>query len=119
MIEPIAGAILLIYVVLLNYLWDGQTVGKRFMKIRITSHTGGKLNIFNYLLRELTFNLYPLYLITHTWVTTGWTIWMIATSLLILQYGRGLHDMFGKTMVIKTEVPDNAEHASEKTNITK
>ncbi|RYD03938.1 hypothetical protein N752_17805 [Desulforamulus aquiferis] len=90
--------------VLLNYLWDGQTVGKRFMKIRVVSYEGGKLNIFHYLIRELTFNLYPIYLLTHSWIKTGWTIWMIATILLILQYGRGLHDMFGRTKVITEAV---------------
>lgn len=102
-VEIIGGGILLVTIVLLNHFWDGQTVGKRVMNIKIQSYTGSKLNILHYLLREFTFTLYPVYLLTNGVVRTGWLFWMLTTIALILMYGRGIHDFLAKTTVVRTE----------------
>lgn len=101
-VEIIGGAVLLVVIVLLNVLWGGQTVGKRMMKIRIQSNSGQPLNALHYLLREFLFTLYPLYLVTNPIVQTGWLFWMLTTMVLILMYGRGIHDHLAKTVVAKT-----------------
>jgi len=109
MTETIGGGILLVCVVLLNCLWDGQTVGKRMMKIKISSPTGGKLNIARYLLREFAFTIYPVYLLTQPLVRTAWFVWMMATIMLVLFYGRGLHDLVAKTVVVKAEAREKSD----------
>ncbi|SHE93399.1 RDD family protein [Desulforamulus putei] len=111
-IETIAGGILLASIVLLNVLWNGQTVGKKVMKIRIHSYQDKKLHMGHYLLREFAFTLYPVYLLTHPVIKTSWLFWMLSTIVLILMYGRGLHDFAARTMVVKTQantVPLNKE----------
>ncbi|CCO08200.1 RDD family protein [Desulforamulus hydrothermalis] len=102
-IETIAGGFLLAAIVLLNIVWHGQTVGKRVMKIRIQAYNSKKLHPGRYLLREFAFTLYPVYLLTYPLVKTGWLFWMLTTIVLILMYGRGLHDYAAGTVVIKTD----------------
>ena len=104
MVEVIGGGILLVAIVVLNVLWDGQTVGKRFMKIKIQSNKEGKLNIGHYLVRELFFTVYPVYLLSNSIIQTTWLFWMLTTIVLILMYGRGLHDFIAHTQVVKTTV---------------
>lgn len=104
-VETIGGAILLVAIVLLNVLWDGQTVGKRMMKIRIRANDGGSLHPGQYLLREFLFTLFPLYLLAHPLVQMGWLFWMLTTMVLILMYGRGIHDHLVKTVVVRTVAP--------------
>ncbi|ABO48997.1 RDD domain containing protein [Desulforamulus reducens MI-1] len=102
MLETIGGGILLVTIVLLNLLWDGQTVGKRVMKIKIDTANGDKLHLGHYLLREFSFTIYPVYLLTYPVIKTVWMFWMLTTMVLILMYGRGIHDMLARTMVVKT-----------------
>lgn len=106
LVEAIGGGLLLMTIVLLNLLWDGQTVGKRVMKIKIQSYAGNKLNIGHYLLREFSFTIYPLYLLTLPLIKTVWMFWMLSTIVLILMYGRGIHDHLAKTMVVRTVAAD-------------
>ncbi|AQS58181.1 RDD family protein [Desulforamulus ferrireducens] len=101
MVEAIGGGILLVAIVVLNVLWDGQTVGKRVMKIRIQSNGTTKLTAAHYLVRELFFTVYPVYLLANTLVQTAWLFWMLTTMVLILMYGRGLHDYIARTQVVK------------------
>lgn len=44
---------ILCYFVILPYFWNGQTVGKRIMKIRVVSNTEEKISIVNYLIRNV------------------------------------------------------------------
>lgn len=108
-VEAIGGGVLLVCAVLLNCLWDGQTVGKRVMKIRITSATGNKLTVLHYLCREFILTLYPVYLLTHPVVRTLWMFWMLSTILLVMVYGRGIHDFGVKTIVVKAVSTDQAQ----------
>lgn len=103
--EAIGGGILLVTIVLLNYFWDGQTVGKRVMNIRIQSSTGGRLNMLHYLWREFTFTLYPFYVywLSNAVFRFGWLFWMLTTIVLVLMYGRGIHDFLSGTVVARTE----------------
>ncbi|MCL5289819.1 MAG: RDD family protein [Bacillota bacterium] len=102
-IETIAGGILLVAIVLLNVVWDGQTVGKKAMKIRIQSNQNKKLHAGHYLLREFAFTLYPFYLMTQPIIQTSWLFWMLSTIVLILMYGRGIHDFAARTIVVRTQ----------------
>lgn len=111
-VETIGGAIMLVAIVLLNVIWDGQTVGKHLMKIRIQSNSGSKLNFFHYLLREFLFTLFPIYLITQPLVQVCWLFWMLTTMALILMYGRGIHDHLVKTVVIRT-VPRSIKNTTQ------
>lgn len=104
MIEAIGGGVLLVVIIILNLLWDGQTVGKKVMKIKIGSNKGEKLHFGHYLLREFCFTLFPVYLITNTVVQTAWLFWMLTTMVLVLMYGRGIHDFLAQTTVVKTQV---------------
>ncbi|MCL5780789.1 transporter [Desulforamulus profundi] len=111
-VDYIANGILLVAIVLLNVLWNGQTVGKKVMKIRIQSYQEKKLHIGHYLLREFAFTLYPFYLLTQPIIKTGWLFWMLSTIVLILMYGRGIHDFAARTVVVRTEakpLPESKE----------
>ena len=46
----------LLYFGILQYILKGQTIGKKIMKLKITSATDKKINIINYILRSLVIN---------------------------------------------------------------
>ena len=48
--------VILLYFVVIQFYFNGQTVGKKIMKLRVVSNSDKKLNIFNYLLRSLILN---------------------------------------------------------------
>lgn len=48
--------IILLYFVVIQYYFNGQTVGKKIMKLRVVSKNNKKLNILNYLIRSLVLN---------------------------------------------------------------
>ncbi|SHK22293.1 RDD family protein [Desulforamulus aeronauticus] len=112
-VEVIGGGILLVAIVVLNVLWDGQTVGKRIMKIRIQSNKEAPLNAGHYLVRELFFTIYPVYLLSNSIIQTTWLFWMLTTMVLILMYGRGLHDFIAHTHVVKATVVNVTENPNE------
>lgn len=48
--------VILLYFVVIQYYFNGQTVGKKIMKLRVVSNSFKKLNILNYLIRSLILN---------------------------------------------------------------
>lgn len=48
--------LILLYFVVIQFYFNGQTLGKKIMKIQIKSNSGKNLTIFNYLLRSLIIN---------------------------------------------------------------
>lgn len=48
--------VILLYFVVIQFYFNGQTIGKKIMKLRVVSNSDKKLNIFNYLLRSLILN---------------------------------------------------------------
>lgn len=48
--------LILLYFVVVQYYFNGQTLGKRIMKLRVVSNSDKKLNILNYLIRCLILN---------------------------------------------------------------
>ena len=48
--------VILLYFVVIQYYLNGQTIGKKAMKLRVVSNNGKKLSIINYLLRSLILN---------------------------------------------------------------
>lgn len=47
---------ILLYFVVIQYYFNGQTLGKKIMKLRVVSNSDKKLNILNYLIRSLILN---------------------------------------------------------------
>ena len=48
--------VILLYFVVIQYYFNGQTLGKRIMKLRVISKNDKKLNLFNYFIRSLILN---------------------------------------------------------------
>ena len=48
--------VILLYFVVIQYYFNGQTLGKKIMKLRVVSNSDKKLNIFNFLIRSLILN---------------------------------------------------------------
>lgn len=48
--------VILLYFVVIQYYFNGQTIGKKIMKLRVVSNSSKKLNILNYLIRSLILN---------------------------------------------------------------
>lgn len=105
------------YFVILPYYMNGQTLGKKLMKIKVVSSNNKKLNILNYLIRSLfvgsillnTINVITilflskdLYLKTYNITSTifGAIYLVIFSMILFRKDGMGLHDMIAKTKVI-------------------
>lgn len=61
---------ILLYFVVIQYYLNGQTIGKRIMKLRVVSNNGKKLNILNYLLRSLILNSVFINVLTVIFVLT-------------------------------------------------
>lgn len=47
---------ILLYFVIIQYYFNGQTLGKKLMSLRVVKNKGDKLNILNYLIRSLLIN---------------------------------------------------------------
>ena len=105
------------YFVVLAYFMNGQTLGKKIMKLQIISDNNNKLTMNNYLLRGFLFNsilmnilgiIAIIFLNKTTYITTNDIITYIFSGLYIITFGlilfrqdgRGLHDLIAHTKVI-------------------
>lgn len=129
----ITCAISLVYYVIFAYYADGQTIGKKIMKIKVVSANGKKLTFNNYLIRSLIIDSILVNIITSALVIflsrdifiKSYTIisdistFILVGSLLFVLYrndGRGLHDLIANTKIVhakKDILEANYEEVSE------
>lgn len=108
------------YFVVFTYFMNGETIGKKIMKIKITSSNHKKLTMNNYLIRALIINSILLqfisiltilfldkktYLSVYNIISNVFSIIFVVSFMMILfrKDGRGLHDILANTKVISTE----------------
>jgi len=128
----------IIYFVVGNYFWNGQTFGKKLMKIKIASNNRKKLTMNNYLIRALIINSAlmniinivllmflkkSVYLSVNNVLTYFFgAIYIVAFGMMSFRTdGRGLHDIIANTKVIstKTKEKDIEEEVEVKNEDTK
>lgn len=108
----------LLYFVVFQFYFDGKTLGKKIMKLKLVSNNTKKLHIFNYLIRSLIVNEVFINLISllcliilskNNYVTYNNIIYVITyilemTILFMIVFdknNRGLHDYISNTKVIE------------------
>lgn len=108
---------ILSYFVILPYFWNGQTLGKRLMKIKVTSSVEEKVSIVSYLIRNSIINglgymflmLLVLYLLPNKMyfifssILSFIQLILVITSVSMILYRkdkRGLHDILSTTKVV-------------------
>ena len=126
----------IIYFVVLAYFMNGETLGKKLMKIKITSNNDKKLTMNNYLIRALvidsvliniitiiTILLFSkdIYLTSYNIISYVFSFVYIVSLAMILfsKNGRGLQDILANTKVISTETVEEKQEVLEKEKITK
>ena len=126
----------IIYFVVLTYFMNGETLGKKLMKIKIVSNNDKKLTMNNYLIRALVidsvlmniltiliillFNK-DIYLTSYNIISYVFSFVYIVSLAMILfsKSGRGLQDILANTKVISTETIEEKQDVLEKEIITK
>ena len=126
----------IIYFVVLAYFMNGETLGKKLMKIKITSNNDKKLTMNNYLIRALvidsvliniitiiTILLFSkdIYLTSYNIISYVFSLVYIVSLAMILfsKNGRGLQDILANTKVISTETIEKKQEVLEEEKITK
>lgn len=103
------------YYVLSELTWNGQTLGKRFLKIKVVSHDGGSLTthaiVLRNLMKEAEVFLPGTLLVTldqetpvFSWIALLWVIGVLLIPLMD-RYRRRLGDMMAGTHVIHLPEP--------------
>ena len=121
--------VILLYFLGLNIFMNGQTIGKKVMKLQIVSNDDAdKVSIINYLIRALIlynpiyylaivlglyiFNVNSFYSWSYVWSDIKSYLEIIIIFMIIVRKdNRGLHEMLSKTKVISV---DNKEISNEK-----
>ena len=126
----------IIYFVVLTYFMNGETLGKKLMKIKITSNNDKKLTMNNYLIRALvidsvlmniitiiTILLFSkdIYLTSYNIISYVFSFVYIVSLAMILfsKNGRGLQDILANTKVISTEIIEEKQEVLEKKIVNK
>lgn len=126
----------IIYFVVLAYFMNGETLGKKLMKIKITSNNDKKLTMNNYLIRALvidsvlmniitiiTILLFSkdIYLTSYNIISYVFSFVYIVSLAMILfsKSGRGLQDILANTKVISAETIEEKQEVLEEEKITK
>lgn len=111
---------ILLYFVVIQFCFDGKTLGKKIMKLKVVSNNDKKLNILNFLLRSLIVNevfinilsLVMLMLLSkNNYITYSKIIYVITyilemAILFMMAFdknNRGLHDYISNTKVIENK----------------
>ena len=122
----ITTLIIILYFVILQWLLDGQTLGKKLLNIKIVKNRDGKLNVFNYLIRCVILNAVWANIILligvcllkqNAYYTLNYYLsnirYIIELVILIMVFmnkdARGLHDIIANTKVIDLKKIDNKE----------
>ena len=130
----VSEVIIIISYVVVPYFMNGQTLGKKIMKLRIVSNSNKEITMNNYLIRGLLINLIlvnlisivtilfldkNMYLTISDIVTKVFSLfYMVSVSMVIFKDDRrGLHDIIAGTKVIdiknKEEVVSEVEEKKE------
>ncbi len=132
-----SAAALILYFGVLPLVMNGQTLGKKVMKLRVVSYNDKKLNFWKYLIRIVILNNIWLSLINvgAVYIVDGvkfyyvtYVISMISSLVYMLNLimvmfrkdNRGLHDMVAGTKVIEVNndvVLENVEEVKKKESI--
>lgn len=116
--------IIILYFIVFQFYNKGQTLGKKLLHLRVVNKNDDKLTMNDMLLRGLVFPsiLFDLLIVAVTLMASGFgtnkssiyfygssaleiiqSLILVATAIMVLyrKDGRGLHDLIGKTKVIK------------------
>lgn len=109
---------ILLYFVVMQFYFSGQTLGKKIMKLRVVSNNDKKLNILNFLVRSLIVNevfinilniFFLLVLSKNNYLVYNQIIYVVTYILeMVIMFmivfdknNRGLHDYISNTKVIE------------------
>ncbi len=109
----------MLYFGVFQYLFEGQTLGKKLFGLRVVSNNKNKLSMLNFILRAIVLcnvfvsialqcivhfmnaeNYYPVY--NNVNLVGTIILYIILFMVLVRQDGRGIHDLVGGTKVIFT-----------------
>ena len=107
----------LFYFVVLQFYFNGQTLGKKIMKLRVVSNDNKNINIFSFLIRSLIVNeifisslnlICILFLSKNAYFTYSKVIYfvtyfieiLIVFTIIFSKDNRGIHDILANTKVI-------------------
>ena len=130
----ISIATLILYFGVFEYFYNGKTLGKKLMKLKVVSNKDKKLNVGNFALRIFILNnmIFTILIMASVFIFDKTTFYYIVyvSSLLeslvlminllmitLRKDNRGLHDILSGTIVIPDEliVTDTKEKANRKT----
>ena len=132
-------AIILLYYGVFAYFTNGQTLGKKLMKIKVVSSKDKKLKIYNYFIRAIILNgvignVLTLIAICYN-RNTYYQISSVGSDVVSILYimifvtviinGRGLHDYIAGTQVVSTKIqkeeslPEEIENKVDEVTVIK